>query len=40
MGIVEDESKPLNNNTRLFVGNIPKYKTRAEIFSEFDQYAG
>ena len=35
MGKVEDE-----NNTRLFVGNIPKYKTRIEILREFDQYAG
>ena len=35
MGTVEDE-----NNTRLFVGNIPKYKTRIEILREFDQYAG
>ena len=35
MGTVEDE-----NNTRLFVGNIPKYKTRIEILHEFDQYAG
>ena len=43
--IVEDEGEgqadnSVRNNTRLFVGNIPKSKTRTEILLEFEQHAG
>ena len=41
--IVEAEGKvndSVSNNTRLFVGNIPKSKTRIDILHEFDQHAG